>query len=310
MVKIICKDISKTYNKKDFALSGVNLSLDLTGIFSLLGRNGAGKTTLVRILSTQLMPTGGSARIDGLDIIKNAQAIRNIIAVTPQEGRPVPWMTPRQSISTYLMWRGFSLKDSRTKAEEAIKLLNIGKYADRLTTRLSGGMKRKVLLATVVASGARILFLDEPTTGLDPISREEIWSLLLDLKKDRLIFLTTHYLEEAEVLADRIGILANGKMMAIGTLAQLRERMGYPYSIKIFDKNIDRKLLRGRFRVISGRDGRLQIFTSEKDAGPIAMSLIRKHIKFSTSPVSLDDIFYHFVKKPIEGEGENYANKE
>ena len=122
-------------------------------------------------------------------------------------------MTPKQTVMSYLLWRGYRYKQANQLALESLKKLKIDQYANTLNSRLSGGTKRKVLIATVTASEADIIFLDEPTTGLDPISRRELWDILRELGKNRFIFLTTHYLEEAEQLADHIGILKEGKLV-------------------------------------------------------------------------------------------------
>jgi ABC-2 type transport system ATP-binding protein len=149
--------------------------------------------------------------------------LREKIAIVPQEARTIRWMTPKQTVFSYLLWRGYSVKDARRMASESLARLGLTPYQDMLNTRLSGGMKRKVLIATVTASEAEIIFLDEPTTGLDPISRRELWDILHELGKSRFIFLTTHYLEEAEQLADQIGILKEGKLVALGSLQELRQ---------------------------------------------------------------------------------------
>jgi ABC-2 type transport system ATP-binding protein len=152
--------------------------LETTGIFALIGRNGAGKTTLVRILATELEPTSGSASINGMNILKQADKLREKIAIVPQEARAIRWMTPKQTVMSYLLWRGYSYKNARTLADESLEKMGLKNYANVLNTNLSGGTKRKVLIATVTASEAEIIFLDEPTTGLDPISRRELWEIL------------------------------------------------------------------------------------------------------------------------------------
>ncbi len=303
MTSIVCKNLSKKYDKDNLALDKVNLSLNMHGIFSLIGRNGAGKTTLFRVLSTTLLSTSGSAVIDGVNVLDGAREIRERIAVVPQEARPVAWMTPKETITSYLMWRGFTYTESVKRAVDALKLLGISKFSNVLNQRLSGGTKRKVLVATVIASDADIIFLDEPTTGLDPISRGELWDLLLKLKKTHFIFLTTHYLEEAEALADKIGILEDGKLLALGSLQELRKRMGFPHSIKILGKTKKISIKVGR--TVKGRDGYTQIFTTEQEARRIGELLIKTKTKFSTNPVSLEDIFYYFVKKDVNEEEKN-----
>ncbi len=306
MKQLVCKAISKRYEKGKYALKNVSFSIPASGIFALIGRNGAGKTTLVRILSTQLLPTSGKATINDLDVVRQEGELREIIACVPQEARAVGWLTARQFIIAYLMWRGFTHSEANKKAADAAKKLHIEKYLDQQNRLLSGGTKRKVLVAMVMASEAKVLFLDEPTTGLDPISRNELWSTLRELKKGHFIFLTTHYLEEAENLADKIGILEDGKLKALGTLEQLRSKVKYPYCVKILsDAQIEKP---GKGEIVTGIDGRKQIMTTEKEANEISRKLIGKGVRFSMNPMTLDDIFYYIVKKPIEEE--NYEEEE
>lgn len=300
MEQLTVRGLTKEYEKGKKALKSFSLSVPAKGIFALIGRNGAGKTTLVRILSTQLTPTSGSAQILGLDILKDTDALREMIACVPQEGRAVGWLTPRQFLSSYLMWRGFSSKEANVLLEKSLDELGIKKYADTLNRLLSGGTKRKVLVGMVMASGAKVIFLDEPTTGLDPISRDELWKTLVKLKKDHFIFLTTHYLEEAEKLADKIGVVEDGRLMALGTVEELRRKVKYPYSIKILSNHKMVKPKKGE--IIRGVDGHYQIVTTEKEAGRISKHLINRGVRFSMNPLTLDDIFYYIVKKPIEEE--------
>jgi ABC-2 type transport system ATP-binding protein len=305
MKMLICRNISKKYGKDKYALKNISFSVPSTGIFALIGRNGAGKTTLTRILATQLNPTSGSASIDGIDVIRDPKALREIIASVPQEARAINWLTPKQFVFSYLLWRGYGYGEAKRKASESMKRLGIGRYMDMASRKLSGGTKRKVMVATVMASEARIIFLDEPTTGLDPLSRIELWNILAELKKDHFIFLTTHYLEEAERLADNIAIMDDGRIMAMGTLDQLRRKVRYPYSIKILSDYQAARPNKGT--LTKGIDGHQQILTSEEEAREISKRLIAKRVKFSMSPISLDDIFYYIVKKSIEEE--NYDDE-
>ncbi|MDE1823578.1 MAG: ABC transporter ATP-binding protein [Candidatus Micrarchaeota archaeon] len=308
MQGLVCSNISKRYETGKVALNKLSMSVESKGIFALIGRNGAGKTTLIRILATQLSPTSGAASLNGVDIIKDPHGIRERIAIVPQEARATPWLTPHETIFSYLLWRGFDTGEAHERADRAIKRLAIEEYADKSNRFLSGGIKRKVLVATVIASEAELIFLDEPTTGLDPISRNDLWNVLNELKKDRFIFLTTHYLEEAERLADNIGIIENGKLLGIGTLEELRKKVKYPYSIKMLDAGKKAAVRPKSGKVIRGLDGNSQILTSQKEAYAISDQFIKKGIKFSMNPISLDDIFYYLVKKPIEN-GEEHEEE-
>ena len=309
--ELICKGLTKKYAGTPTALDHVSFSIPSSkGIFTLIGRNGAGKTTLTRILATELAPTSGTASINGLDILKDTAELRERMAILPQEARAVAWLTPKQTIFSYLLYRGVGRAEALEKADAMLERLGMKKYANTLNRLLSGGMKRKTLIATILASDAEVLFVDEPTTGLDPVSRAELWDVLKEFKKDHFIFLTTHYLEEAEMLADKLCILEQGRMMAMGSIESLRETMGYQYSVSILERNVSVRIREGKS--VTGYDGRKQIFTTRDEANRLAAELIAKGRKFSINPVSLDDIFFYLVKKPIsedsgdEDEGYGY----
>ena len=293
---ISCVNLTKIYAGKrgNKALDSLSFSSPASGIFVLIGRNGSGKTTLVRILSTELMPTSGSASINGEDEVREAQTLREKIAIVPQEARAVPWMTPKQTVLSYLLWRGFGYGEARERALDTLEKVGLGKQIDSMNRTLSGGMKRKVLVATVLASEAEIIFLDEPTTGLDPISRKEFWDLLKEIGKERFTFLSTHYLEEAEELSDRIGILEKGRMLGVGTLEELRIKVSYNYSMKIPMAGRTNIPQVKHGEIIKSRDS-YRILTTEDEAFNISRELSRQSTRFTIAPISLDDIFSYLV---------------
>ncbi len=294
---LLCDSLTKVYGGSEGkrALDSVSLTVPSHGIFSLIGMNGAGKTTLVRILATQLEPTSGSASIDGLDVIKDAKRIRNRIACVPQEARTVPWMTPKQTVLSYLLWRGLGYREAGKKAVEALARVGVESQQNVLNRRLSGGMKRKVLVATVLSSDADIIFLDEPTTGLDPISRQELWKYLSGLAQNRFVILTTHYLEEAERLADVIGVLHEGKLVGFGTLEELRSAVRYQYSVMVASDSRLPTVKNGT--VTRSHSGQTQILTNESEAYDISRALLEGGAKFSMSKTSLEDIFFRLVHR-------------
>ncbi len=300
MGKLECNGLTKVYEDHRKALEDVSFTVDTNGIFALIGRNGAGKTTLIRILATELQPTAGSASINGLDVVTQDNKLREKIAIVPQEARTIRWMTAKQTVFSYLLWRGYKYNEAKRLADESLAKLGLEQYANVLTSKLSGGTKRKVLLATVTASEADVIFLDEPTTGLDPISRRELWEILRSLGKERFIFLTTHYLEEAEQLADKIGILKDGKLISIGTLSELRKTARYQYSIKLPPKVQVPQLKDGE--VTTGESGVTQVMTNEDEAFSLARTFADQGVKFSITPVSLDDIFFYLVGQKARDE--------
>ncbi len=289
--------VSKIYGSKNYALKEVSFDINLNGIFTIIGKNGAGKTTLIRISSTQLLPTSGKITVNGYDVVKDAENIREFIAAVPQEARAIPWLTPIQTVLSYLMWRGYSYREAKEKGKDALRSLGLGEVENEKNRKLSGGQKRKVLVATVIASNAPLIFLDEPTTGLDYLSRKELWDLLSAMKKDRLIILTTHYLEEAEILGDRIGILDQGKLIGIGNIDELREKMKYPYSLKVYSDiniNVEDGLIK------KSANGEIQVYTTKDQVYKIAMKLITENIRFTVQEVSLGNIFEFLVGDHIE----------
>lgn len=289
---IECHGVTKVYTAGIRAVDSVEFDIPAHGIFGLIGRNGAGKTTLVRILATELEPTYGRASINGMDVMEDAARLRERIAIVPQEARAISWMTPKQTVTSYLLWRGFGYGEAKKRADESLGRLGLQEFADKLNSSLSGGTKRKVLVATVLASEADVVFLDEPSTGLDPISRMELWDTLRQLGSDRFAFLTTHYLEEAEQLAERIGVLKDGKLVALGTLSELRRMSKYQYSLRI-PPGVAIDLPEGE--VSTGEDGERRVLLHEDEAYRLSRRLLESGAKFSVSPVSLDDVFLNLV---------------
>jgi ABC-2 type transport system ATP-binding protein len=274
------------------ALNSVSFTLPARGVFVLIGRNGSGKTTLVRILATNLEATSGTATLNGIDVMSEPDQIRERIAIVPQEARPVPWMTPLQSVLSYLLWRGLGYGEAKQKAGEVLEKLKFGRKARVLNRTLSGGMKRKVLMAMILATEADVIFLDEPTTGLDPLARREFWEVLQEVRKDRFVVLTTHYMEEAEQLADTIGVLEEGKLIALGTLDELRKRVRYNYSVKLLSIP-ETPVILTEGEMVKGNHDLPVILTTEGEAFRIAQELSREGIKFTINPVGLEDIFFY-----------------
>jgi len=296
--QLTCDNLTKIYgNSKTKALDSVSFSLPSRGIFVLIGRNGSGKTTLVRILATELEPTSGSAKINGFDVVREARKVRERIAIVPQEARPIPWMTPTQTVLSYLLWRGFRYSEAKRRTHDTLETLGLGRSLNALNRSLSGGMKRKVMVATVLSSEAEVVFMDEPTTGLDPISRREFWETLKEIGRDRFTFLTTHYLEEAEQLADQIGMLDHGHLIRIGTLEQLQKSVTHNYSIKILSKPAPNLPELEKGEIVTAMDGNVRVLTAEEEAFRISKELTKAGYKFTINPVSLDDIFFYLASR-------------
>lgn len=216
---ITVRELSKHYKDgKTHALKGVSFNLDQK-ITSIIGRNGAGKTTLMRILATQLLPTSGTASINGYDIVKDANKIRDIAVSIPQDIEPIYYYNVFDAVRLYLSARGVGPREAKESAEKAIRKVGLWDARGKIPPHLSGGMQRKMFVAMALAADAEVVFLDEPTTALDPLSRLEVWSAIRELKGQ--IVLTTHYMEEAQALSDHVIMINDGKILAQGKVKEL-----------------------------------------------------------------------------------------
>ena len=215
-------NLSKRYPDGTVALDKLNLKLNKR-ITTILGRNGAGKTTTIRIMSTQLLPTSGSVRIGELDVVKDVDMVRDIMSSIPQEIKPMGIANSYDHVAMYLSARGIPSKEIPSLVEKALRDLSLWDVRKKPAADLSGGMRRKVFVAMALASKAEIVFLDEPTTGLDPISRMEVWSAIKKLKSSTIV-ITTHYMEEAKELSDDVVLIDHGKKLAQGTVEELLRR--------------------------------------------------------------------------------------
>lgn len=206
------------------AVDGLDLEIQKGELFSLLGVNGAGKTTTIKMLSCLTMPTEGDATVGGYSIKNEAEKVKSIIAVSPQETAVAPGLTVRENLELICGIHGFSKEKSERKINELSKRLNLDSVLTRKAGKLSGGWQRRVSIAMALISEPEVLFLDEPTLGLDVLARSELWELIRLLKGEVTIILTTHYMEEAEALSDRIGIMKDGRMLAMGRADELMKK--------------------------------------------------------------------------------------
>jgi ABC-2 type transport system ATP-binding protein len=211
------------------AVDGLDLEVHEGEIYGFLGPNGAGKTTVVRILTTLLRPTAGHARVAGHDVVKDGDAVRRAIGVALQEAAIDPLMTGRELLRMQGALHGLRGSDARERAAQLLERVGLTDAGDRRVGGYSGGMRRRLDLALALVHRPHVLFLDEPTTGLDPTSRQALWREVRALHEEgTTVFLTTQYLEEAEQLADRVGIIARGNLVAEGTPQSLKERVKDP----------------------------------------------------------------------------------
>ena len=221
MLAIETNKLTKKFKEKT-AVNEINLKINEGELFALLGTNGAGKTTTIKMLSTLILPTEGEIKILGLDIVKDRQKIKEILNVSPQETAIAPNLSVKENLE--FMAGVYQIPKKEEKIDELVKLFKLEEVLKQKAKTLSGGWQRKVSIAIALINEPKIFFLDEPTLGLDVIARKELWNVIEKLKGKITIILTTHYMEEAESLSDRIGIMAKGNLVDFGTAEELIKR--------------------------------------------------------------------------------------
>ena len=218
-------ELVKQY-KNITAVDKLDLEIPEGELFSLLGINGAGKTTTIKMLSCLTRPTDGDAFVGGYSVTKESERVKRLIGVSPQETAVAPGLSVKENLELICGIYEFSKEKTSVKIRELSEQFALEGVLNRKAGKLSGGWQRRVSIAMALISEPQILFLDEPTLGLDVIARHELWETIRSLKGKITIILTTHYMEEAEALSDRIGIMKSGKLLAVGTVDELNERAG------------------------------------------------------------------------------------
>ncbi len=226
------RDLTKDYGKIR-ALNALSFTIDRGEVFGLLGPNGAGKTTLIKVLTTLSKPDSGKAVVDGFDVLEYPLEIKRRVGVVPQENNLDRELTAKENLLIYGMLH--DVTDTDKKIRDALETVGLSERKDSVVSNFSGGMQRRLLLARALLSEPSVLFLDEPSTGLDPQIRHELWNIIRKTKKEgRTVVITTHYIEEAEALSDRVGILSRGKMIALDTPHNLKACLG-DYIVEFID---------------------------------------------------------------------------
>ena len=296
------------------AVDNLDLSVNTGEIYGFLGPNGAGKTTLVRILTTLLRPTSGSALVAGYDVVRQADAVRRSIGVALQEAAIDPLMTGRELLHMQGALHGLRKAEARERATSLLDRVGLSEAGDRRVGGYSGGMRRRLDLALALVHRPVVLFLDEPTTGLDPTSRAALWREVRSLNDEgTTVFLTTQYLEEAEQLADRVGIIAGGRLVAEGTPKDLKAHVGEPtLHIELTDPQASpraREALAGLGTLEPPRPDAPTRLALRASAGkgaiaPAVQALQAKGILVESVEVenpSLDDVFAAVTGSTLEG---------
>jgi ABC-2 type transport system ATP-binding protein len=309
---IEARELTRTFKGGIEAVRGVDLNVSEGEIFGFLGPNGAGKSTTVRMLCTLLPPTSGTAKVAGFDVVSRGDEVRHNIGVALQEIGLDPVQTGRELLELQCGLYGIAGSAGRDRAAELLELVGLTEAADRRTKTYSGGMKRRLDLASALVHRPRVLFLDEPTTGLDPASRLTVWDEVRSINADgTTIFLTTQYLEEADELCRRLAIIDHGELVAAGTPESLKAEIGKDVvSVELHGADADRTRevigeLPGLERVIAEQDA-LALFVDD-GASSIAQIVRRLDAAdvevgaISVSRPSLDDVFLEATGRRLEG---------
>ena len=311
--------LSRSFNEVR-AVDSVDLAVPGGEIYGFLGPNGAGKTTVIRMLTTLLLPTGGGAQVAGHDIVKEPTAVRLKIGAALQDAALDAKQTGRELLELQARLYGLRGRVIWQRIEELAELVDIGEAMDRLIGTYSGGMKRRLDLAAALIHDPQILFLDEPTTGLDPISRVKVWEEVRRVNRERgvTIFLTTQYLEEADHLAQRIGIIDQGRIVAEGAPSDLKHSIGSDVIVARVEGETGGaaqacERVRGVESVeVHGDEITLSVDEGSKVIGPVAIALDRSGTtvqEITLRTATLDDVFLHYTGARLEvdaevGEGE------
>jgi len=298
------RDLRKTYHTKGApavdALNGVSLEVRRGERVALLGRNGAGKTTFLRIASTLLRPTSGTIEVLGYDADREPDRVRPYIAVVPQEGRPFFHLTPREQVYTYLRARGLGRETAKARTEASLQAMGLTGFADRLSITLSGGQRQRTMVATVIATEAPLLFLDEPSIGMDPFARREVWASLRALTaRGSTILLTTHYLDEADALSHRLYIVERGEVLVNGTSDDLKRSVGGTLKVTMPGGRAEIERFRSFGSCVADGES-LTVIVAPERLGELMQVSVRAGLTATVGPVTLEEAFLRVVGRSID----------
>jgi ABC-2 type transport system ATP-binding protein len=301
---LLARKLGKTYTgrgKPVRALDAVDLSIDTGRLFAFLGRNGAGKTTFIKIAATLLRPTEGEVFLFGRDVVQDPNSVRPLIAVVPQEGRPFFHLTPREHIYEYLSVRGARSEPAKARTAEMVAAMGLTPFADEPSFRLSGGQQQRTLVAMILATEAPFLFLDEPTLGMDPFARRQVWKVIRRAAEHgSTVLLTTHYLDEAEALSDELAVIEGGRILYRGTAEALKATVRREVRLQ-FSGGITAEELRPYGKVLVDRQ-RLVLLTSHSAVKELTELALARGADVTVGPVTLEEAFLELVGRGIEDE--------
>ena len=304
MEALEARGLSKTFDQRGHivrALDDFNLIIHEGQLFSVLGRNGAGKTTFLKIASTLLLPTSGTLSLFGHDAISAPKEVRALIAMVPQEGKLFYHITPRELVREYLRIRGASRETAVCRTDEVLEAMGLTAYGNTVAFQLSGGLRQRALVAMILATRAPFLFLDEPTLGMDPFARRQVWEVIRNVaRQGSTVLFTTHYLDEAEELSDELAVIERGRLMFRGSSETLRATVGREVRLQ-FSTGFKPEELSAYGKVYTGRN-HLTLLTSRSSVRELTELALTRGIEMTVGPVTLEEAFLELVGKRIEEE--------
>ena len=296
--------LTKTFNSL-VAVDGIELNIKKGELFALLGPNGAGKTTTINMLCCLLKPTSGTATVMGYDINHQPFKIKEIIGVSPQETVLSEHLNSQENLNLIGKIHGISSRELKIRSQQLLETMGLtGRVKDQVR-KFSGGMKRRLNVMMALIHNPEVLFLDEPTLGLDPQARRAIWEYIVRLKGEKTILLTTHYMDEADFLADRIGIMDEGKIAALGTSTELKTSMLEKHTMIIYAWNLTQKVIdemRSKYDEVEITNGTITVTDKQLDFKEIVDRLHSSGAVIRSAYIkepTLDDVFLHITGKGL-----------
>jgi ABC-2 type transport system ATP-binding protein len=304
-IAVSLKEITKSYNSFK-AVDNFSLEVERGTVFGLLGPNGAGKTTLIKILTTLMRPSQGDAFVEGFSVLTAGKAVRTVIGVVPQENNLDRYLTARENLALHGRMHGMRPAAYNKRIDELLEMTSLASRQNDFPDTFSGGMQRRLVVARALVHEPQVLFLDEPTTGLDPQSRRALWDYIRGLRRHMTVFLTTHYMDEADTLCDRIMIMDHGKTLVDGTAAELKEAFSRAHTYE-FDLRGDGDAYEAQFSALPfvrgvQRDGSSFMITLENEESikPLMDALAGAEIRrICLKEPTLEDVFISLTGQKI-----------
>ena len=269
--------LNKRYKGGVQANRGISFEAYPGEVLGILGPNGAGKTTLVRQITTELLPTSGEIRVFGVDAVADPIGVKNLMGIVPQEAQLFDMLTPRETFRIFGKLRGLPGRDASRRAEELLSELRLEAYAKQINFKLSGGLKRRVMIGIAAVADPGLIVLDEPTTGLDPQSRRDLWNLVREHRaRGAAILMTTHYMEEAEALCDRVGIISKGRLLSLDSVAGLKSAHGFDFKVTY---------------AANGENGATETIYGKDDHALVEQVRAKGIRQFSVNRTTLEDVY-------------------